>query len=185
MSRFRQTRRTARVAPVVSIALLAVVAAGCGSSGPGVCAGAGTPREAAAAAARAVGGEQVVRFHGVEFTVPASWPVYDLAADPTTCVRFDVHAVYLGRPGPDMRCPANLFGRADAVLVEPLDGSDVGVTAVDAGSVNGLALATDPGAGAEQQVRAALPGAGVAVTIAYADASRADEILGSFRGVTP
>ena len=55
-------------------------------------------------------------------TCPADWPVHDLAADPTTCVRFDVHAVYLGHPGADMDCPAGLVGRADAVLVEPTEG---------------------------------------------------------------
>ena len=44
--------------------------------------------------------------------VPGDWPVFDLAADPSTCVRFDVHAVYLGHPGADMNCPAGLVGRA-------------------------------------------------------------------------
>ena len=68
-------------------------------------------------------GVRTVSYHGVEFDVPAGWPVYDLAADPTTCVRFDVHAVYLGHPGADMSCPATVIGRADAVLVEPVDGS--------------------------------------------------------------
>ena len=40
---------------------------------------------------------QTVSDHGYEVTVPASWPVIDLAADPTACVRLDRPAVYLGR----------------------------------------------------------------------------------------
>ena len=62
---------------------------------------------------------RTVAYHGLEFDVPGSWPVYDLDADPSTCVRFDVNAVYLGHPGADMQCPAGIVGRADAVLVEP------------------------------------------------------------------
>ena len=68
-------------------------------------------------------GLRTVTYQGVQFDVPADWPVHDLAADPTTCVRFDVHAVYLGHPGADMACPAGIIGRADAVLVEPTEGS--------------------------------------------------------------
>ena len=63
-------------------------------------------------------GQQLVEFNGVRFAVPAGWPVHDLAAEPTTCVRFDVNAVYLGTPSADMECPAQVIGRADAVLVE-------------------------------------------------------------------
>ena len=54
-------------------------------------------------------GVRTVSYHGVEFDVPAEWPVYDLAADPTTCVRFDQHAVYLGHPGADMSWNAVRF----------------------------------------------------------------------------
>src|SRR5829696_87783 len=75
----------------------------------------------ATGAAAASGGAAVqeVRYGGYEIEVPASWPVYDLAEDPSTCVRFDRHAVYLGRPSPDQRCPAHAVGRSEAVLVEP------------------------------------------------------------------
>jgi hypothetical protein len=69
----------------------------------------------------AVGGAtRVVRYGGLQLVVPASWPVYQLASHPTTCVRFDRHAVYLGRPGADQRCPAHAVGRTAAILVEPL-----------------------------------------------------------------
>ena len=118
-------------------------------------------------------------------TSPRVRPVHDLAADPTTCVRFDVHAVYLGAPGDAMRCPATVFGRADAVLVEPLSTSTVRTEAVSATEVNGLAAATDPNARVEQQVRAVFPDAGIAVTISFTDQGRADAILGSLRTLNP
>jgi hypothetical protein len=73
-------------------------------------------------AARAAGGPvtKVVRYHGYKLTVPAGWPVYRLAGRRTECARFDRHAVYLGRPGADQRCPAGALGHTEAVLVEPL-----------------------------------------------------------------
>jgi hypothetical protein len=61
-----------------------------------------------------------VRYRGYGIDVPGSWPVYELAADPSRCVRFDRHAVYLGRPGANQRCPAHAVGRTEAILVEPL-----------------------------------------------------------------
>jgi hypothetical protein len=51
--------------------------------------------------------------------VPASWPVYNLKKDPRQCVRYDVHAVYLGTPGPDQNCPPNLVGRVGTVSIGP------------------------------------------------------------------
>ena len=45
--------------------------------------------------------------------------VVDLPADPTRCVRFDVHAVYLGHAGTEQRCPAGLVGHTEAVQIEP------------------------------------------------------------------
>ncbi|MGO9956987.1 MAG: DUF1906 domain-containing protein [Solirubrobacteraceae bacterium] len=64
---------------------------------------------------------RVVSYHGYRLTVPAGWPVYDLAAEPGTCVRFDRHAVYLGRPGAAQECSArSAAGRTEAILVAPL-----------------------------------------------------------------
>ncbi|MEV6977392.1 glycoside hydrolase domain-containing protein, partial [Kitasatospora sp. NPDC093806] len=60
-----------------------------------------------------------VTYLGHRFTVPADWPVIDLAADPSACVRFDRHAVYLGTPGDGASCPAHAVGRTEALLVEP------------------------------------------------------------------
>ena len=73
-----------------------------------------------ASVARADFGNKVVRWHGYTMLVPASWPVYDLGADPTVCVRFDRHAVYLGTPSAEQRCPAHAVGRTEAILVEPV-----------------------------------------------------------------
>src|ERR1700679_920383 len=73
---------------------------------------AGTAKAAKAAKTTAAATKTVV-FAGYELDVPASWPVYRLDENPRTCVRYDVHAVYLGRPGPDMSCPAGLVGRTE------------------------------------------------------------------------
>src|ERR1700679_715535 len=62
---------------------------------------------------------KTVVYHGYEFQVPASWPVYRLDQHPTPCVRYDVHAVYLGTPGVNMQCPAGLVGRTQTVSVIP------------------------------------------------------------------
>jgi hypothetical protein len=62
---------------------------------------------------------KTIVYHGYQFTVPASWPVYRLDLHPSTCVRYDVHAVYLGTPGANMRCPAGLIGRTQTISVIP------------------------------------------------------------------
>jgi hypothetical protein len=72
---------------------------------------------AAAQAARPA--TQRVSFGGTSVTVPKSWPVVDLYADPTACVRLDRHAVYLGTPGANQDCPHGVLGHAAAVLLEP------------------------------------------------------------------
>ena len=60
-----------------------------------------------------------VSYLGYTFGVPADWPVIDLAAHPTTCVRFDRHAFYVGQPGSVQSCPSGLVGSTEAVLVAP------------------------------------------------------------------
>ena len=174
---------------VALVALFAWVAVGCGAAGPDVGARS-APRQADTNVDTETdtGATQVVRYRDVEFTVPAGWPVYDLEADPTTCVRFDVHAVYLGHPGADMQCPATVNGHAAAVLVEPLDGAATvpATGAVSASAVNGLAVDTDPAAVVEGQLRASLPTVDLAVTVTFDDSEAAAQgILQSFRPVTP
>ena len=118
-----QVRRTTVLRRIVSLAVAgaALLAAfGCGGGGNDASVSAGTPRNQAIVPAAegdvSASGLRTVTYQGVSFDVPADWPVYDLAADPSTCVRFDVHAVYLGHPGADMVCPSGIVGRADAVL---------------------------------------------------------------------
>src|SRR5262245_33734689 len=85
---------------------------------------------AAAAAPPASPAAKTVTYLGHRFTVPADWPVIDLAADPSACVRFDRHALYLGAPSDGASCPAGGNGRSEAVLVEPAAaGSSPGGTA--------------------------------------------------------
>ena len=109
---------------------------------------------------------QVVAYHGYRMTVPRSWPVFRLAADPGRCVRFDRHAVYLGRPGATQRCPAAAAGRTEAILVTPL-----GAAAARAGTTGATFLpqpsraAAAPGPGSSAQL--VKPGAGVVVTITW------------------
>jgi hypothetical protein len=60
-----------------------------------------------------------VSYLGYQFEIPRSWPVINLAIHPATCVRFDVHAFYVGVPGADENCPAWLLGATEAVVIQP------------------------------------------------------------------
>jgi len=62
---------------------------------------------------------KTVIYHGYEFRVPASWPVYRLDEHPTSCLRYDINAVYLGTPGANMHCPATVIGRTQTITVIP------------------------------------------------------------------
>ncbi|MFY9888367.1 MAG: hypothetical protein WAK71_08650, partial [Streptosporangiaceae bacterium] len=77
---------------------------------------AGLAWPASAAAAAAV---KAVSYRGYQFEVPASWPVLSLARHRGTCVRFDLHAVYLGTPGSDQHCPSWLLGTTEAIVIQP------------------------------------------------------------------
>jgi hypothetical protein len=179
-------------AAVVTVALAA--AYGCGSSGSDTSIDAGIRRNVAlqpaaddtGSSAVNANGLKTVRYQSVEFDVPADWPVHDLAAEPNTCVRFDVNAVYLGHPSEDMDCPAGLVGRADAVLVEPVDGDRHG-GADDApvgASATGLAMHVANDGPSAKQLEATVPSANVRVTLPYRDSdAAAQQILGSFREV--
>src|SRR5690349_18848543 len=63
--------------------------------------------------------KKTVTFGGYSVSVPADWPVYDLTKNPRQCVRYDIHAVYLGRPRPDQDqdCPPDLVGRVDTISI--------------------------------------------------------------------
>src|SRR5947209_4645991 len=72
--------------------------------------------------ALAAPGVKVVDYHGYRVTIPRAWPVYDLAKDPATCVRFNRHALYLGHPGAIQHCPAHAAGRTAAILLQLVAG---------------------------------------------------------------
>jgi hypothetical protein len=108
---------------------------------------------------------KVVSYHGYRVSVPAAWPVYDLATDPSVCVRFDRHALYLGSPSARQRCPAEAIGRTEAILVSPLTARDAGTS----GGGPALPLVTRPAAQAGQgsEARFAVAAHGVAVTATW------------------
>ncbi|MGB0096066.1 MAG: DUF1906 domain-containing protein [Solirubrobacteraceae bacterium] len=111
-------------------------------------------------------GSKVVRYKGYRVRVPARWPVYDLTSDPTACVRFNRHAVYLGKPSSNQRCPAHAVGRTEAILIEPLAASSA-----RSGDRLGPALPSvksreaQPGRGSAAQL--AVPARGVIVTATW------------------
>jgi hypothetical protein len=139
----------------------------------------------AASAASAGGTYRAVEYHGYEIQVPASWPIYNLAADPTRCVLFNRHAVYLGTPGADQRCPARAFGRTGAVLVQPEQASVPPGTVKlgpDTASFSGALPANDTTSHVLQVVA---PGPGVLVTATYgSDEAQIRSILAGARMTT-
>jgi len=106
----RLTRCAARagLAGAVALAMLA-------GSGPGAAFAAKRPGAARHPAAAL----KSVTYRGYHFKVPRSWPVIRTARRRTGCVRFDLHAVYLGQPGINQNCPSWLVGTTEAVLVQP------------------------------------------------------------------
>jgi Domain of unknown function (DUF1906) len=60
-----------------------------------------------------------VTYRGYRFEVPRSWPVIRVKRRWKACVRFDLHAVYLGRPGANQNCPSWLVGTTEALVVQP------------------------------------------------------------------
>ena len=73
------------------------------------------------------GETQTVSFRGASVTVPADWPVKEMAGRPG-CVRMDRQAVYVGDPS-RVTCPADLVGRVPAVHLTTQ--ATQGVTAPD------------------------------------------------------
>lgn len=130
---------------------------------------------ALATPARAAAEPSSVTYRGWSGRVPAGWSVVDLAADPTACVRFDVHAVYLGRPGDQQSCPSHVSGRTEALLVEPVEGLTPNV---DAQSKTADVHALPATADSAQMARLAIPTAGVTVTATWGtDRATIDKVL--------
>jgi hypothetical protein len=118
-------------------------------------------------------GTQIVSFAGYEITVPASWPVYQLASDPARCVRYDVHAVYLGAPGPDQQCPPGLVGHTGTVSISSPTVLQRAGAPAQPGLSGGRVLRSVPGVNAtiiqndaSHQIRVALRDTGEAIATA-------------------
>ncbi|MGH3168752.1 MAG: hypothetical protein ACRDN0_23085, partial [Trebonia sp.] len=133
------------------------------------------PSASASTSATTVAADRVVTYHGYQVTVPSSWPVYNLAADPARCVLFNEHAVYLGTPGSDQACPARAYGRTEAILIQPATaGAAVSPSAVrlpgDAAALPdqaaALAAAAAKAAATSHTIQVDVPGPGVLVTVA-------------------
>jgi len=120
-------------------------------------------------------GFSVVHYQSVTFQVPSNWPVYDLAQDPTRCVRYDVHAVYLGHEGSTPNCPAHLVGRTDTVRVEPLDASSEpqAAQATQSATISGQPVHVDPSGATSGTLVVSFDSLGVIATLTF----RADDLL--------
>jgi Domain of unknown function (DUF1906) len=144
---------------------------------------------AQAASSPASGAMRTITYHGYRFKVPASWPVYRLASDPTKCVLFNTHAVYLGTPGADQHCPSRAYGRSGAVLVQPLASTDTppGTVTLPRSTAalstrTALPARSAALASSNHVLRVAAPGPGVLVTAAYgSDLRQTRDILASGR----
>ncbi|MFF2659601.1 glycoside hydrolase domain-containing protein [Kitasatospora sp. NPDC058032] len=149
----------------------------------------GTAVAAPAPAPTASSGSKPVTYLGHRFTVPADWPVVDLAADPTTCVGFNRHVVYLGTPGDGASCPPGAVGRTEALLVEPAAaGTAAGFTA---DPVDHQLTATAPGLRVtatydldERLVRGIIASAGLPTTASTA-ARSPKSVAGQAPAATP
>ncbi|MGA8114459.1 MAG: DUF1906 domain-containing protein [Actinocatenispora sp.] len=104
----------------------------------------------------------VVRYHGLQLRVPASWPVVDLARRPGVCARVDRHAVYLGAPRERASCPPRITGRTETITVRPL-----GTRVVPDTTILPTGLPESLPDNADHSARWAVQDAGVLVTATY------------------
>ncbi|TDD80804.1 DUF1906 domain-containing protein [Actinomadura darangshiensis] len=131
------------------------------------------PRGPAALTGAAAGG-RVVEYRGLRIPVPAGWAVHRLAEEPARCVRYDRHAVYLGRPGAQPDCPARVVGRTEAVHVQPAGDVRTARTVVHGDKL--AALIVKPSV--DHETRLTLPEAGVTITGVYgSDPGRLQRVL--------
>jgi Rv2525c-like, glycoside hydrolase-like domain len=122
-------RRVIAAAVVGGFVLGGAVAVPSVAAARGTGKGPGKAGPAVPAKSKSTAGTKTVVYDRYEFQVPSDWPVYRLDEHPQTCVRYDIHAVYLGSPGTDMRCPARLAGRTQTVSVVPGHAGMVGTVA--------------------------------------------------------
>lgn len=136
----------------------------------------------AAAPAGASGTWQSVSYGGERASVPGGWQVYDLAAHPSVCPRFDRHAVYEGQSGPHPTCPAQALGVTEAMHLQPLTSAPSGALShLAARTINGQPALVSTDDQVTHRIMAAFPGSGVLATISYGtDRALAEQVLGSF-----
>lgn len=149
---------------------------------------------AASPSASAGAATKTVLYHGYQLSVPASWPVYRLDTDPSRCVRYDVHAVYLGTPGTEQNCPPGLVGRTETVSIgTPATGARppvISQSAVIAGRQASPARPGAPGVVMQdstlQEFGVAMPASAPAITATYgADPALIERVLASVRAAVP
>ncbi|MGH2785088.1 MAG: glycoside hydrolase domain-containing protein [Actinomycetota bacterium] len=136
------------------------------------------PPGSAAASAR-----KTISYRGVSVSLPAAWPVVDLAEDPSRCARFDVSVVYLGHQGDDAVCPTILVGAAEAVHLEPWDArTDAVVGGMPQGKHNGEPARVEQGTSASGRTVIAFERPRTIVRVTFGDdEALADEIAASAR----
>jgi len=113
---------------------------------------------------------QVVQYHGYQVQVPGTWPVYNLATDPSQCVLFNTHAVYLGTPGTAQNCPAHAFGHTESLLIQAASQASVPSSAIVLPSTTAalpVNAALPAGAATGDVIQVEAPGPGVLITAAY------------------
>ncbi|HEY2280618.1 MAG TPA: DUF1906 domain-containing protein [Streptosporangiaceae bacterium] len=114
---------------------------------------------------------KIVQYLGYQIQVPSSWPVYNLATDPSKCVLFSTHAVYLGTPGSGQDCPASAIGHTEALLLQPVSSASLSSEAITVGGGE-AALSQDTALPADttdttHEFQVDVEKAGVLVTAAY------------------
>ena len=124
-----------------------------------------------------------VRYGQITLKVPASWPVFDLARHPEICPRLNRHAVYLGEPGTDPACPAEVTGRTGAVQILPLSpGSPDSRTANRPAVINGITSRINSDDAVTHTIINVIPAAGLEVSLSYgSDLRTVREIQASIR----
>src|SRR5882757_7929812 len=121
---------------------------------------------------------KTVNYRGYQLDVPRSWPVYDLARTPSSCIRFDRHAVYLGAATAAQTCPAHLVGQTEALWIAPLGVVPAGASILRPGRATPTTMPVSAGHRSSFVVRSA----GVLVNASYgADRGAIGAILASGR----
>ena len=132
----------------------------------------------AAAAGSAPAGWRSVSYAGESFDVPARWTTFDTATDPSACVRFDRHALYLGGEARHALCPTQAVGVEAAAQVERVSVAPPGLVASELGG-QPVEIGAHPQV--ERRSVAWFPDTGVEVTVTWGDQPAiARELLDSF-----